>query len=239
MNILERLDGCMKRHSALVLGLVGLMLLSGCATALSQVGDDSTPTGTAVEPTTTAAGTTTQQGTTQGPTTGTSTSSTTSTTATTTTGWSQPQPPNEPLQLKMEETGRNAIKSVDVRERATAEGAVELTVTANTSMPDIDPKSHGTVEGEPYILVYVDGHLATAEDSIFATPRGVLVSRTEQLPFDENGEFTVTVPGEAFDASGVEPGSKTELMVLVMDRDSDWDDIYGKEFVDVTYEPTG
>ncbi len=140
----------------------------------------------------------------------------------------------------MKETGENEIEDVDVGGEGSSDdgySSVELTVSANTSWPNIDPEDRGSVEGEPYILVYIDGHLATAEDSRFATPRGVIGARTPQLEFDEDGEFTVTVPQEAFEASGVEPGDDVELMVLLLDRDKEWDDIFGKEFVEVTYEP--
>lgn len=237
----------MDRQLVAVLGVAALVLMAGCATLVDQQeGEGTTVTespgttaATTADSTTSATTTESSTATTEQTTDGSTTTSSTATTTTTAESWSSPEEPNEPLQIKYGNGTANHIKSVAVDgEGSSAEGysSVELTVTANTSMENVDPASHGTVEGEPFILVYVDGHLATAEDSNFATPRGVLVSRTDTLPYNDPGEYTVSVPQEAFEASGVESGEETELMVMVMDRDSDWDDIYGKQFVNVTYQ---
>ena len=233
----------MDRRPLLVLAVACLVMFAGCASLISSREDDAAST---VEKTT--QGTPQQETTTQGETTTTATDGTTtteepvdSTTTTVTTteeSWSQPKDVNKPLQIKYEDESENHIKSLEVDGTgSSAEGysSVDVTVTGNTSMPKVDPDDHGDIEGEPFIVIYINGHLATSEDSNFATPRGVLVSRTPELQYNENGEFTVSVPKEAFEAAGVESGEEVELMVMLMDRDSEWDDIYGKQFVTVKY----
>ena len=239
----------MKRHSLIVLAVVGLVMFAGCASLISSR-DNATSTPEATTEAATPAEDTTENGDDDGngETTATTddsdeseeTTTPAETTPTTSESWSQPERPNTPLEDNVKETGENHIKEVGVGGEGSSEegySSVELTVRANTSWTNIDPEDKGNVQGEPYMLVYIDGRLATAEDSRFATPRGVIGARTPVLEFDENGEFTVTVPQEAFEASGVEPGEDVELMVLLLDRDKEWDDIFGKEFVTVTYEP--
>lgn len=235
----------MKRQSLIVLAVAGMVLFAGCASLISSR-DNATTTPEPTTGTTTTAEETTENGenneTTE--TTDDSDGSEETTTATeeptTTESWSQPEKPNTPLEDNVKETGENRITDVEVGGEGSSEdgySSVELTIRANTSMPNIDPEEKGDVEGEPFILIYIDGRLATAEDSRFATPRGVIGARSPELEFDENGEFTLTVPQEAFEAAGVEPGDDVELMVLLLDRDKEWDDIFGKEFVEVTYNP--
>lgn len=236
----------MDRRPLLVLAVACLVLFAGCASLISSRESDTTPTvettqGTTQEETTKQAETTTKD--TDETTTDDSGDSTTTTTTTATTtdeSWSQPKDVNKPLQIKYEDESENHIKSLAVDgEGSSAEGysSVDVTVTGNTSMPKVDPDDHGDIEGEPFIVIYINGHLVTSEDSNFATPRGVLVSRTPELQYNENGEFTVSVPKDAFEAAGVEKGEEVDLMVMLMDRDEEWDDIYGKQFVKVKYNP--
>lgn len=232
----------MKRQSVLVLAVIGMMMFAGCASLISSRDNSAetteTTSVTTQETTESPETTETDETTTEEETT--STTTTTTTTTTTKESWSPPERPNRPLEKAYEERGENHIRDVEVGgEGSTDEGysSVELTVRANTSWQNIDPEDRGSVEGEPFILVYINGHLATSNDTRFATPRGVIGARSPQLELQENGQFTITVPQEAFEASGVEPGDDVELMVLVMDRDKEWDDIFGKQVVEFTYNP--
>lgn len=155
--------------------------------------------------------------------------------------WSLPEYPNSPLEDKMaEETVDNHIKSIEVVGQGSGDGgysSVELTITANTSMKRIDPGSHGTVRGEPYLIAYIDSKLVRVEGTPRYNVTGPPVQRSEELGINENTEATLEIPQAAFEATGTEPG-KVTIMVLLLDGDKSWDDIYGHATVTVTYEPS-
>ncbi|WP_433631934.1 hypothetical protein [Halomicrococcus sp. NG-SE-24] len=205
----------MERRSLMTVAVVVTLLLAGCS-GLDSSGNTST----------TAATTTTTQ--TTEPTTTTTSTSTTSTS--TTESWSKPAAPNKPLQNKMDEEDRDRMKSVQTESRAG--GGFDLTVTADTRMEDVDPADHGTVVGEPYFLVYAGGSLDNK--SRFSYVNGTLAERSSEVTQKENGEYTLEVDSEALEKANVEEG-KVEVLVLLMDKDSDWDDIYGVRKVTVEY----
>lgn len=233
----------------LTVGVALLVVFAGCATVSSSLGDDTEAvTGTAITGTPTPStqqDSTTQQRTTDSTTQATTvtTQSSTSTTATPTTTttdeeWSQPKELNTPLEKKYLNEEQPRIESIAIDgtgSEATGYSSVELTVRANTTMQNLDPEDHGSVDGEPFFIVFLDGHLATSDDTRFATPRGVRVTRTPVLAYEDDGTFTLTIPKEAFEAGGAEDGETVTLMVMLMDRDSEWDDIYGLRKVEVTY----
>lgn len=237
----------MKRHSVIVLAVAGLVMFAGCASLISA--RDNSPETTESPQVTTAQETTESAQTTENSDDDTEETTTeeeepepttTTTTVTTTTeeSWSQPEPPNTPLQDNIEEEGVNRIKEIAVGGTGSDEegySTVELTIRANSSMPNVDPEEHGDVEGEPFFVIYINGHLVTSDDTNYATPRGFIATRTGEVAYEDDGEFVLRVPKEAFEAAGVEDGSDVELMVLLLDQDKDWDDIYGKQFVNVTY----
>jgi hypothetical protein len=73
------------------------------------------------------------------------------------------------------------------------------------------------VEGEPYFLVYVEGEL---------------IERSDYVEF-RNGTFLVDVhPGGL---AQFESGT-LEMEVLLMDRDSEYDDVYGVWRTEFAYE---
>lgn len=237
----------MDSRALLSVAVALLVLSAGCATVSSSLGDDGeTVTGTPVTATTQTTQQSTTESTTQS-TTGTTTESTTTTettetsTSTTTTDdeWSQPKELNKPLEKKYRNESQRRISSIAIDGTGSgAEGysSVEVRVTANTSMRNMDPEDHGSVEGEPFLTVFLNGRLATSEDTPFATPRGYRVARTPVLAYEDDGTFTLTIPQEAFEAGGIEDGEEVTLMVMLMDRDSEWDDIYGVQKVEVTYD---
>ncbi|KZN23090.1 hypothetical protein A4G99_16435 [Haladaptatus sp. R4] len=158
------------------------------------------------------------------------------TTTTKTESWDEPKQPNTPLQNKMDtEEDRHRIKSVTVtNEQKAGTGGYsdfDLKVTADTKMERIDPAEHGTVDGEPFFLVYADGSLDNG--SKFTRTDGTLIERSD-VSQDTNGEYTLSINPAALKQSGVEDG-KVTFMILLMDRDTDWDDIYGVKFVTVDY----
>lgn len=215
-----------------------LILLSGCtAITSSEPANTPSPT-TTVEPTPTP---------TPSPTptpTATATPAPTPTatavpTATPNEAWSLPEWPNMPFDHKMSDAGDH-IKSIEVSGgNGTADGgysSVEVTVTANTSLERIDPASHGTVAGEPFMLAYIDSELQQKPNSSRYNVSGPPIQRSAELGFDENAEVTLDVPAAAFEATGTAPG-ETSIMVLLMDRDKTFDDIYGHTQLNVTYNP--
>lgn len=142
-------------------------------------------------------------------------------TATATPEYEEPQPPNTPMEGKHREDGMERIRSVEfVNAERTDGGAYsnfDLRVGADTRMSNVDPADHGDVEGEPYFLVYVEGEL---------------VERSE-IVAHRNGTFEVRVhPGalRQFDDGSL------ELRLLLMDRDSQYDDVYGVWETSFEYE---
>ena len=160
-------------------------------------------------------------------------------TATPSESWSPAEHPNKPLENKLEQEDlSNRVKHVEVTggtESGDGYSAVEVSVTANTSMYGIDPASHGTTEGEPFFILYIDSPLVNESDSRFSHVDGPPIQR-KSVPFEGNGTFTLDVPQAAFEARGTDPG-EAELMVVLFDEDEAWDDIYGVGRTTVTYSP--
>ena len=227
----------MKRAALITVGVVCLVLLGGCVAPFGggDETDDPTATDTAT-PTETATSTATQTPTETATASPTATATATPT-ATPQESWSEPEQPNTPLQNNMDEEEGERIQSIDVTGYGGGDdgsASFQLDVTANTSMPDVDPPEHGTVRGEPFFLVYLDA--TTENDSRFTYVEGALVERSPELSHESSGEYTLTVPQGAFEENGAEPGEH-ELLVLLMDQDKDWDDIYGMQTVTVEYQP--
>lgn len=220
----------MERKTILAVGIVSLVLLAGC----SGAGPSGSQNETTGAETTTAVATTGATATTTADTT-TGATETTTDTATTTETWTEPSVPNEPLQNKIDESG-NRIDSIETGGDGFTEGTstVTMTVLANTSMPSVDPAEHGTVRGEPYLLAYVNTSLTNG--SRFSTVNGTLIQRSGQLHQEPDGEYTLTIHREALESADVDAGT-VEVLVLLMDRDSQWDDVYGLERVSVEYVP--
>lgn len=162
-------------------------------------------------------------------------------TPTATPGWSPPEHPNKPLENKLEAGVDNHVKALEVvggtESGDGAYSSVELAVTANTSLESIDPAEHGTVDGEPFFIVYVNSDLVTESDSQFVRVDGPPIQRSSEVAFDANGTTTLTVPQAAFEAAGIEAG-EVELMVLLFDEDKAYDDVYGVRRLNVTYAPS-
>jgi len=86
-------------------------------------------------------------------------------------------------------------------------------------MEHVDPPTHGTVTGEPYFLIYVEGEL---------------VERSKRVIQDDDRNFTLAVrPG------GLQQFEEGDLDVTVklMDIDSVSDDVYGVQNLTVPYSP--
>lgn len=181
----------MSHRRPVVAALALAVLLAGCgAVDLSGIGaSPSTTADTAPSPTPTATATATPSP---------------------TESWIPPEPPNRPTEV-VDESGRitrvevvNGVRSDD----GSGYENFDLLVHADTRMPDVDPPEHGTVEGEPYFLVAVEGDL---------------VART-RLVITEEGTFEIEIhPGS------LEPyeSGTLEVTVSLMDRDTERDDRYG------------
>jgi len=252
-----------KRNALLSLCVVGVVLLAGCSGFGASPGSDGTATGgdvttgtpTATETaaataTGTATGTATATGTGTGTATATATDTATATetpaepttqpTTETADQWELPEYPNGPLENKLVTGASNRIESVTAVDGSDsgdgADSGVTISVTANTSMPDIDPAEHGTVAGEPFFVVYVDSQLVNkSRGPRFYEVDGPPLQR-ESVTFEANGTFELTVPQAALEARGSDPG-EIELLVLLFDEDKAWDDIYGIGRVNATYAP--
>ncbi|MFC4552674.1 MULTISPECIES: hypothetical protein [Halorussus] len=250
----------MKRRPLIAVGLVFAVVLAGCA-GFGPSGSDTTTESTTMEPadtttaTTTAATTTTATADTTTDTQATSTTTaetsageqtsttertgTTATTATTTTAsWSKPKSPNKPLQDKRNESSvGDRIRGVTVVQKTQASGSgysdFDLRIGANTSMSRVDPADHGTVRGEPYFVVYA--HASFEDGGRFTYLSGDLLARSS-VEQNANGTYTVEIQPEALERAGVEKGN-VELTVILLDEDSEWDDIYGVQKVTVEYSP--
>ncbi|WP_415379370.1 hypothetical protein [Halosimplex sp. TS25] len=139
--------------------------------------------------------------------------------------WTHPKLPNKPMEDKTNASSAPRISSVEVVNTVASENGsgysnFDLEVHANTSMPRVDPASHGTVEGEPYFLVYVNDQL---------------LERSKYVVHDENGTFGITMRKDGgfdrFDAG------ELDLTVKLVDRDSEYDDVYGVWNGSVQYAP--
>ncbi|WP_136718405.1 hypothetical protein [Halorientalis salina] len=135
--------------------------------------------------------------------------------------WSQPRPPNRHLENKIEPGRVPDVQFVNTEPRRNGEGYAnfDLQVTADTRMENVDPASHGDVEGEPYFIVYVN-------EQRFA--------RMDNLQMRENGTFSIRM-----EKRGLEQFERGELDIKVrlFDEDSQWDDIYGVWTGTVKYNP--
>lgn len=221
----------MERRVLVAAGVACLVLLAGCGGAGPNAGTDTTDaTGAQTGAPTTGTTAATTAGTTAATTTG-GTSTATTTQATTVPSWSAPVPPNWPFQNHVE-SGEDRITSVEVVEGSFADGSatVLLNVTANTSMPHVDPPEKGSVRGEPFFLAYVNS--TTGNDTGF---EGMLIERTPQVLQQESGQYSIRIYREALEEAGVESG-QVEITVLLMDEDSEYDDIYAIERITLEYE---
>ncbi|WP_266079537.1 hypothetical protein [Haladaptatus caseinilyticus] len=228
----------MDRQRFTAIAVVVVVLFAGCS-GLGPSEGSKTTTGT----TTTAQMTTdtVEKTTTEGTTIGSSTTFASETTATSTTSsdsWSKPTPPNTPLQNKMadEDREQGRIKSVELVDKTEASSGgysdFDLKINADTRMKNIDPSDHGSVRGEPYFLVYVDGSLDNG--SRFTRTDGTLIERSQEVSQNENGEYTIDVRPGGLKKTETEDGEVT-ILILLMDEDKDWDDIYGVKKITVDY----
>ena len=138
--------------------------------------------------------------------------------------WSPPQAPNKPTEDKSEDERIADVQFVDRVAATTGSGVsnFNLAITANTTMRNIDPPDHGDVIGEPYFLIKIDDTLV--ERSTYFDPRQ-----------DEEYEtFNITVRKEGLEQ--LDPGS-LEVKVLLVDRDSEYDDVYDVWTGTIEYNP--
>lgn len=237
----------MDRRVLAAVALAGMLLVAGCSSYLSDsAGEPSDESLSTVSPSGGPAGTPTDTSTVTGGTDSTPTDAgvdgtpTDGETATATPEeWSPPPEPNKALEHKLNESQGNRIEALEhVGDGVgNATGDVTLAVTANTSMSDVDPADMGTVRGEPFFLVYVDGSLHPGGEwagSSFYRVEGTRAVHTDLVDQRENGTFELTVPAGAFEAAEAE--GEVNMLVLLMDRDKQWDDVYGTANVTVDYE---
>ncbi|WP_049969123.1 hypothetical protein [Haladaptatus cibarius] len=220
----------MKRNGLLTIAVVFIVLLAGC----SGFGSSDTTT---TETTTTGTSPTEQTATETSDSSTTTTTTTTMTTESDSESWSEPTSPNTPLQNNMDEEDRDEpriqnIELVDTTEASSGGYSnFNLQINADTVMDNIDPSEHGTVRGEPYFLVYADGSLTN--ESRFARTDGTLIERTQEVSQDENGEYVIDVRPGGLEEAGAD--GEVTLLILLMDEDKDWDDIYGVSKITVEY----
>lgn len=192
----------MRGRTPATVALVLAVALAGCAGGIGGGGET---------PTTTQAAT--------GTPTPTATSTATTTAEPTPTGtptYVAPITPNRPTQAA-DESG-NRIKSGSFINKTPAENGsgytdFDVRIRANTSIRDPPEvrEHHGDVEGEPYAVVIVDGHL---------------VERSPYFELTDDGTFNISVHPDGLRHAGVQPGT-VEVRVLLMDQDSSRDDLYG------------
>lgn len=244
----------MDRTTLATATLACLVLFAGCAgmpgsgaqTATDDPADgaststETTPTGTdAGSPTAASTGTATDAASTGTATDAATPTATPTETATPEPTWSPPEETNKPLENKLDDGVTNRVKDVSISdgsESGDGYSAVQVSVTANTSMYGIDPVEHGTPEGEPFFVVYIDGQIVAKDDSRFSAVNGTAVQRKD-VSFASNRTFALDVPQAAFEAADTEPG-ETRITVVLFDEDKTWDDIYGVGHTTVTYEPS-
>jgi hypothetical protein len=195
----------MNRYRSTVLVLALAIMLAGCN---GIGGSDATTT---METTTSASPSTSSTSTTA-----TTTSATTTTTATTTAGtttaqsWSPPKAPNAPIDNKRE-PGR--IKKVTFTNKVEVKSGngysdFDVEVVANTSMPGVDPEP--LVDGDPYFLVRINGERVARAGVRFQHDEGTHGIEMEKAALRQFNSGTLNVE------------------VLLLDRDKQTDDMYGK-----------
>lgn len=138
--------------------------------------------------------------------------------------WNPPQTPNKPTEDKIEDDRIDGVEFVDQTDSENGSGVsnFNLAITANTTMEDVDPPDHGDVIGEPYFLVEIDGTLV--ERSAILDPRQDQEYETFDITVQEDGL-------EQFD-----PGT-LEVKVLLVDRDSEYGDVYDVWTGTIEYNP--
>ncbi len=196
----------MNRHRSAVIVLVLAVALAGCS-GIGGSDNTSTTTTTTSAPTQTSSTTTSSS---TGPTTTTATTTTTTTT-TTVEKWEPPQAPNTPIDDKI--GNDNRIKSVTFtnKEQAKSGNGVsnfDVEVVANTSLPNVDPEP--LVDGDPYFLVKINGER---------------VGRTGVRFQHDEGTYTVEIDKRAFEQFD---SGTLNVEVLMLDKDKQTDDMYGK-----------
>ncbi|WP_458187144.1 hypothetical protein [Haladaptatus sp. NG-WS-4] len=207
----------MNRQRSTSLVLVLVVVLAGCS---GIGGSDTTTTTTKTTTTTSEVSTsastettttdTTTATSTETTTTDTTTATSTETTTTTAESWSPPKAPNKPIDDKRE-PGR--IKSVTFTNKVEAKSGngytnFDVEVVANTSMPGVDPEP--LVDGDPYFLVRINGQRVARAGVRFQHDEG-----TYSVEIDE-GAF------QQFDSGTL------QVEVLLLDKDKQTDDLYGK-----------
>lgn len=193
---------------------VALLVLSAGCSGLGPSSSSPTPTATTETPTTTRTTASTE--------TPTTTSTPTATpTATPLPEWSPPKPANRPLDDKTEEGRISEVEFVNTTAAENGDGYSNfaLQIRADTRMEEIDPPEHGDVEGEPYFLVEIEGEP---------------IARSDYLLQEDDTLFHVPIRKRALEQ--FEPG-ELEITVLLMDKDSQYDDIYGTWTGTVRYNP--
>lgn len=135
--------------------------------------------------------------------------------------WSSPTPPHRPTETADDQSNR--IESVEFTNTVAAENGdgykdFDLAVHANTTMKNVDPE-HGTVDGEPYFLVVIDGKI---------------VERTKIVLQEDDRQFNITVRQAGL--ANFDPG-KLSVKVLLMDEDTQHDDVFGAWSGEVEYNP--
>lgn len=198
-----------------VAALADRMLLAGCTSSLSDAGGENpsgsmatvSPGGAATSRTATGtpADGTPADATSTDADDATSTDSGTDTATGTSEPWSPPAEPNRPLEKALNGSLGNRIAALEHVEdgMGPATGDVTLAVRANSSMANVDPASMGTVRGEPFFLVYVNGSLHPGGEwagSQFHNVEGTRAVKTDLVAHRDDGTFELTVPGGAFEA---------------------------------------
>lgn len=212
----------MQVHRPTVAVLAVAVLLAGCAgIGLDPSGDTATPT-----PTPTANATGDETTGTETPTqTSTPTATPTRTTATPTETWTPPSGPSARTEVKAEPNRFMQVQFVNKREARNGSGYADfdVDVLADTRMRNVDPGPDGTEErtgtGEPYFLVYIDGRL---------------IAQTDVVGQQQYGTYSVDIPRSAltqFDAGTL------DVQVVMMDRDSHYDDLYRRWNGTIEYSP--
>lgn len=148
--------------------------------------------------------------------------------STTNAEWSPPRKPNGPIERK--DDGQDRIKNVkfvDKEPAVNGEGYsnFNVQVTANTSMENVDPPNHGDVVGEPYFFIKINE----------GKNQRKIIERTGEVSMKENGTFHIDVRPAGIEEFGER--QKLTVEVYLMDKDSEWDDVYGAEGQNIHFNP--
>ncbi|WP_458204984.1 hypothetical protein [Haladaptatus sp. NG-SE-30] len=198
----------MNFHRSTVLVVVLAVVLAGCSGIGGSNESTTTMESTTSEVTSTSSSTTTTTTTTS------STSATTSTTTTTGTttaeSWSPPKAPNKPIDDKREPGRIKSVTFVDKVDSKNGSGYsnFNVEVVANTSMPGVDPEP--LVDGDPYFLVRINGERVARAGVRFQHDKGTHSIEISKAALDQFDSGTLQVE------------------VLLLDKDKQTDDLYGK-----------